>query len=343
MRGIRGGVRLLWMGIALLGASGSYAQSAITLVVTGSSMPEPLYKAWGEAYQKENPTVKLRYLGVGTAESARDVLRGSGDFGGGDAPIPAKQLGESKGEILQLPAALIAIVVVYHLPQTPGDLRLNGQVLGDIYLGKIKNWNDAAIAKLNPGMKLPVIPIQVCHRTGGKGSNYIFSDFLAKTNAAFQAKVGRGDSPNWPVGQSFQQSQELSDKVAGTAGAIGYTELNLAERAGLRTALIQNAAGEFVRPSKKSIEQAALAGSAKAQGNAKSSLTNAPGKESYPISSYTWVYVPAVAKEPQRGLAVAGFLKWVYGPGQMVAGELGYATLPREILSGAAAKAAGVK
>jgi phosphate transport system substrate-binding protein len=148
-------------------------------------MPEPLYKAWADAYHKENPEVTIRYLGVGTSESAHDVLRGSGDFGGGDTPIPESELATSKTQILQLPSVFIGIVVVYSLPQTPGELKPTGRVLADIYLGKVKDWRDPAIAKLNPELKLPALPIQVVHRNEGKGSNYIFSDFLTKVSPEF--------------------------------------------------------------------------------------------------------------------------------------------------------------
>jgi phosphate transport system substrate-binding protein len=313
------------------------AQDSITLVATGSSLPEPLYIAWADQYHKLNPTVQLRYLPQGTGESGLNVVAGVGDFGGGDAPIPDKELKEST-PILQLPSVLLGIAIVYNLPDTPGELHLTGPLLADVFLGKVKMWNNPAIVRLNPELKLPAHEIKVIHRTEGKGSNYILSDFLCKVSLEFLAKVGRGESPKWPVGTGAGRSQDMSDRVRATPGSLGYTELNLAERASLRTARIKNAANEFVKPTEKSIAAASLA--SKISDDFRVSLTNASGKDSYPISSFTWLYVPAQAKDPLRGRAVADYLKWVYRDGQRIAQEQGYATLPKELLAKVAASAA---
>jgi phosphate transport system substrate-binding protein len=306
-------------------------------------MPEPLYKSWADEFHVQQPSTDIRYMAVGTAESARNILAGSGDFGGGDAPIPEAQLRASGKSILELPAVLIGIVIIYELPHVKGELKLTGPVLANIFLGKIKSWNDAAITKLNPDMKLPELPIQVLHRNEGKGSNYILSDYLAKVSPEFLSSAGRSESPKWPVGQAFQRSQDLVAKLRGTPGAIGYTELNIAANSAVRIASIKNAAGEFVRPSAKSIAAAATASGSKMNNDFRVSLTNAPGKESYPISSFTWLYVPAVAKDPGRGSSLASYLKWVYSSGQKIAQEKGYAILPSEVLEKVMAKAASVR
>ncbi|OLB39292.1 MAG: phosphate ABC transporter substrate-binding protein PstS [Acidobacteria bacterium 13_2_20CM_57_17] len=315
----------------------------MVLVETGSSMPEPLYKSWADEFHAQQPATDIRYMAVGTAESARNILAGSGDFGGGDAPIPEAQLRASGKSILELPAVLIGIVIIYELPDVKGELKLTGPVLANIFLGKTKSWNDPAIAKLNPDMKLSELPIQVLHRNEGKGSNYILSDYLAKVSPEFLATAGRGESPKWPVGQAFQRSQDLVAKLRSMPGAIGYTELNIAASSAVRIASIKNAAGEFVRPSAKSIEAAATASGSKMNNDLRVSLTNAPGKESYPISSFTWLYVPAVAKDPGRGSSVASYLKWVYTSGQKIAQEKGYAILPPEVLEKVAQKAATIR
>src|SRR5712664_3185120 len=317
-------------------------QEKTVLVATGSSMPEPLYKSWIEAYHKQQTSTDIRYMASGTSESARNILAGSGDFGGGDAPIPEAQLRAAKNPVLELPAVLIGIVVIFELPDVKGELKLTGPVVANIFLGKIKAWNDPAIAKLNPAMKLPELPIQLLHRADGKGSNYIFSDYLAKVSPEFLAAAGRSESPKWPVGQGFQRSQDLVAKLRGTPGAIGYTELNLAAGSTVRIASIKNAAGEFVKPSANSIAAAATAVGGKMTNDFRVSLTNASGKESYPISSFTWLFVPAVAKDPGRGSAVAGYMKWVYTSGQKIAQEKGYAILPPEVLEKVVAKAAAI-
>jgi len=315
------------------------AQTSITLVATGSSLPEPLYVAWGDAYHAQHSETQLRYLPEGTGESARKILAGVGDLGGGDAPIPENDV--KSAAVLELPTVLIGIAVVYNLPNTPGDLRLSGPVLADIFLGKTKSWNDPAIAKLNPAMKLPAEPIQVIHRADGKGANYILSDFLSKVSPEFLAKAGRGESPKWPIGISAARSQDMADKVRATSWSIGYTESNLAQMASLRMARIKNPAGEFVLPTTKSIAAAALG--AKMPDDFRVSLTNAPGRDCYPITSFTWLYIPAKSKNPERGHVVADYLRWIYAEGQTIAQERGYATLPNELLAKVTASVAGVR
>jgi len=333
---ILGGLLLLLSGPELT----SYAQAPITLVATGSSLPEPLYVAWGDEYHKLHPSIQLRYLPEGTGSSGAKIVSGVGDLGGGDAPISDKQLKEG-APILQLPTVLIGIAIVYNIPDATGELRLSGPVLADIFLSKVKTWNDPAIVKLNQELKLPAVPIQVIHRAEGKGSNYILADYLCKVSPDFLAKAGRGESPKWPVGASAARSQDMADKVRATPGAIGYTELNLAQKASLRVARIKNAAGEFVKPTEKSIGTAAL--EAKITDDFRVSLTNGTGKESYPISSFTWFYVPAKAKDAERGRAVAEYLGWIYTDGQKIAEDQGYAILPHELLTKVAAKAATVR
>jgi len=333
---LRGAVASFYAG-ALFLSQIVCAQDGISLVVTGSSMPEPLYQVWNETYSKQSPT-QIRYIGGGTAESTRNVLAGTGDFGGGDAPIPEHELQASGKQVLELPTVLIGIVVVYNFPGAKGELKLAGPVLANIFLGKIKTWNDPAIAKLNPDLELPDLPIQVLHRTEGKGSNYIFSDYLSKVSPEFLATAGRSESPKWPVGAAFKRSQDLCDKLKTTPGAIGYTELNLAEKSGVHIASLKNAAGEFIKPSAKSVAAAANSSGTKMGADFRVSLTNAPGKDSYPISSFTWFYVPAVSKDPQRGRAIAEYLRWVYTNGQKIAQDEGYAPLPEEVLTKVLAK-----
>lgn len=319
------------------------AQDSTVLVVTGSSMPEPLYLKWNEEYHKQQPAVKVRYLPEGSGAGADRALTGTGDFAGGDAPIPEKELKGARNKVVELPTVLIGIAVIYNLPRATGELHLSGPLLADIYLGKITTWNNPALVKLNPETRLPALPIKVVHRTAGKGSNYILTDFLSKASSEFLAHVGRSESPNWTVGTNAGRTQDMVDKVETTSGAIGYTELNIAEKASLRMASIRNENGEFVRPSARSIAAAAKALTSKTGDDFRLSLTNGPGKDSYPISSFTWFYVPAVAQDSQRGHAVAAYLKWVYTSGQQMAQEAGYPPLPDELLAKVLAKAATIR
>ena len=318
-------------------------QDGITLVATGSSMPEPLYLAWGEAFHKVEPKVQLRYLAEGTAESAARVLAGTGDFGGGEAPIPDKELGAAKQKVVELPTVLIGIAIVYNVPGVKGGLHLTGPAVASIFLGKITSWHDPEIARLNPDAKLPDLPIKVLHRTEGKGSSYILSDYLSKISPEFQAKVGKSVSPRWPVGASIARTQDLVEHLKSTPGAIAYTESNWVDRSVLGAAAIKNAAGEFVRPSAKSVGEAASALESKMTQGFRISLANAPGKESYPIASFTWLYVPERAADAARGKAVNEFLQWIYGQGQEIARERGYAPLPTSVLARVKEKAATIR
>src|SRR3979490_52645 len=249
---------LLAIFLTILSADG-LAQTQMVLVTTGSTMPQPLYVLWGDEYHKLHPETQLRYLAVGTSESAKDVLSGAGDLGGGDAPIPEKQLKEAAYAAGELPTVLVGLAVFYNVPGRATSIRLSGPVLANIYLGKTTSWSDPEIARLNPDGKLPDLPIKVLHRTDGKGSNYIFSDFLSKLNPEFRAKIGKNVSPKWPVGTAFSRCEDLLANAAKTSGAIGYVELRCGEKSALSIARIRNAAGEFVKPSTKSTSDVAMA------------------------------------------------------------------------------------
>ena len=333
----------LLLTLAILVPVATDGQGSTVLVVTGSSMPEPLYALWNDEYHKQQPTVQVRYLPEGSGAGASRVVNGEGDFAGGDAPIPEKDLKAATSKVVELPTVLIGIVVVYNLPALAGELHLTGPVLASIYLGKITVWNDPALVKLNPDAKLPARAIQVLHRPAGKGSSYIITDYLSKASPEFLSRVGRSESPNWPVGTTAGRSQDMAEKIQAMPGAIGYTELNMAEKASLRMASIRNADGEFVRPSAHSIAAAAKASTSKTTDDFRISLTNAPGKDSYPISSFTWFYVPAVAKDSLRGRAVAEYLRWVYTSGEKIAQEQGYSPLPEELLAKVMAKAQSIR
>jgi len=332
---------LMAISLTILSPDG-LSQTQMVLVTTGSTMPEQLYVLWGDEYHKLHPETQLRYLAVGTSESANRVLSGAGDLGGGDAPIPEKQLKEAAYAAVELPTVLVGVAVFYNVPGNATSIRLSGQVLANIYLGRTTSWSDPEIAGLNPDGKLPDLLIKVLHRTDGKGSNYIFSDFLSKLSPEFRAKVGKNVSPKWPVGAAFSRCQDLLANAAKTSGAIGYAELRCGEKSGLPIARIRNAAGEFVKPSAKTISDVALAMESTMTDDFRVSLTNAPGQQSYPIVSFTWFYVPVHPKDLQRSRAVNEYLSWVYGSGQEIARAQGYAPLPPSVLQKVRAKVAAL-
>jgi phosphate transport system substrate-binding protein len=317
-----------------IGIAPLIAQEAISLVGSGSNVPSPLYAAWTEQYGKLKQNVRVSYLQLGTSESIKEISQGVGDFGGGEIPLSDAQMHKGMHPLLQFPTVLVAIVPIYKLPREQ-ELRFSGELLADIFLGNIKSWKDARIATLNPGVDLPDLPIAVVHRSSGKGSNYILTDFLSKTSAEWKSKIGKSASPSWPLGVETNRSEDMVAKVSGIAGAIGYVELNYAKRKDIGYGSVKNATGRFVRATPASIAAACAANEKNIQADFGVSLTNAEGKESYPVVSFTRIYVAASGMEPARSQALKEFWNWALTAGQETASSLGYTVLP----AGIAAKA----
>jgi phosphate transport system substrate-binding protein len=318
---------VMYLGIAVAPLA---AQGRIALVGSGSSVPSPLYAAWAEQYAKLNSNVQMRFLQVGASEGIREIGQGVGDFAAGEIPLTEAQLHKGKYPLVQFPTVLVAIVPIYKLPGEP-ELRFSGELLADIFLGSVKNWKDAKIAKLNPGVDLPDLPIVVVHRSSGKGSNYILTDFLSKTSAQWKAKIGRSASPEWPLGEDTNRSEDMVEKVSQTPGAIGYVELNYAQRKDFGFGSVQNAAGQFIRATQASIAAACAASEKYLKADFSASLANAEGKESYPLVSFTKVYAMASGMEASRSQALKEFWTWALTAGQETAASLGYTVLPAGI------------
>jgi len=313
-----------------IGAASLSAQQVISLVGSGSSVPGPLYTAWTGEYGKLHQNVRVTYLGLGTSESIKDIGQGVGDFGGGEIPLSETQMHKGKHPLVQLPTVLVAIVPIYKLPGEP-ELKFSGGLLAEIFLGNVKNWKDARIAKLNPGVELPDLPIVVVHRTAGKGSNYILTDFLTKTSEEWRSRIGKSGSPSWPVGIETNRSEDMVEKVSATPGAIGYVELNFAKRKDIGYGSVQNATGQFVRATPESISAACAANKKNVQADFGASLTNAVGKDSYPVVSFTRVYLASSGLEPARSHALKDFWNWALTDGQKTANGLGYTILPADV------------
>jgi phosphate transport system substrate-binding protein len=307
------------------------AQNTVVLVGSGSSVPAPLYAEFSEAYNKRDPKIQMRYLPMSTAEGIAQISHGSGDFAAGEMPLSVKERGEAN--LIELPSAIIAIVPIYNLPGVKKELRFSGEVLAEIFLGQVKNWNSPVIAKLNPDVSLPNLPIKVIYRPGGKGSNYIFTDFLSKTSSKFHAEIGALASPKWPVGTPAERSLDMADRVKAEPGSIGYVELQYAVQAGIPSAAVLNPLGHFVTASPGTIKAACQAVEAPQWDKFSASLTNAPGVNSYPITSFTWFYLRAHSSDPRRSEALADLLGWVYSDGQPLAARNGYAELPPPLLA----------
>jgi phosphate transport system substrate-binding protein len=306
-------------------------QNAVILVGSGSSVPAPLYTRWAQEFGKRSSGIQMRYLPVGTSEGIKQIAHGVGDFGAGESQLADKE--RKDGNLIELPAVLIAIVPIYNLPEAHQELRFSGEVLAGIFLGDVKMWNAPQIAKLNPEVALPSLPIQVFNRPPGKGSNYVFTDFLSKSSARFRTQVGITASPTWPVGEAAERSTDMADKVKSNPGSIGYVEYQYAEKANIPQAAVVNTAGKFVKASTETINAACEAAEAPRWSNFSASLTNAAGANSYPITSFTMIYLRVSPSDAARASALADFLDWMYTDGQRFAVQEGYAALPTPLLA----------
>jgi phosphate transport system substrate-binding protein len=307
------------------------AQNGVVLVGSGSTVPTVLYARWTQEYGKRNPNVQMRYLPVGTSEGIKQISHGASDFGAGETPLTDRDRKEDG--LIELPVVLIAIVPIYNLPTVHQDIRLSGEVLAEIFLGEVKAWNAPQIVKLNPGVNLPNLPIQVVNRPAGKGSNYVFTDFLSKVSSKFRNQVGVSPSPKWPVGASAERSSDMADKVKNSPGSIGYVEYQYAVKNGLPQAAVLNHAGQFVKASTESITAACTGMEAPRWNNFSSSLSNAPGEDSFPISSFSWVYLRTKSTDSARAAELGDLLDWIYAEGQQFARQEGYPELPSPLLS----------
>jgi len=304
------------------------AQQTTVLVGSGSTIPVALFTKWGREYNMRKSRVQMQYLPVGTSEGLYQLSLGSGDFGAGEEPLSDKQISQG---LIALPVVLVGIVPIYNLPHVGSELRLSGQVLAEIFLGSVKTWNDPFIARLNPGIVLPNLPIKVVYRESGRGSNYVFTSFLSKTSPRFRMQIGITSSPHWPVGSPTQFSSELIDAVQRYPGSIGYVELKDAAKKNLQQAAVLNSAGHFVKASKESLTAACIAVEQGHWTNFSASLTNAPQPDSFPITSFSWLYFRQ--NDFRRNKAITDLLSWMFTDGQQYVLDEGYAELPPLLLA----------
>lgn len=320
---------LLLLAECLSGAA-VVAQEQIVLVGSGSTVPAPLFVRWGREFGKQSAGIQMRYLPVGTDIGIKQISHGAGDFSVGEAQLTEKE--RKEGGLIELPAVMIAIVPVYNLPGVKPELRLSGEVLAAIFLGEVKTWNTPQIAKLNPGVILPSLAIRVVNRPAGKGSNYVFTDFLSKTSSRFRNQIGTTSSPKWPVGQAAERSSDMAQLVKSQSGSIGYVEYQYAVKESIRQASVLNSAGRFVNASVESISAACKAVEAPRWNNFSASLVDASGADSFPITSFSWIYLRTASSDPVHAAALRDLLTWIYSDGQQYAAHTGYADLPDPLL-----------
>jgi phosphate transport system substrate-binding protein len=318
-------------GCAVALGAGASAQTVL-INGAGATFPYPIYSKWFSEYNKVHPTVQINYQSIGSGGGIRQVTNQTVFFGATDGPMTNDQLIAAPGKILHFPTVLGAVVPVYNIPGVTAELKFTGPVLVDIFMGKLTKWNDPEIARLNPGVSLPVADITVVHRSDGSGTTYIWVDYLSKVSDAWKAKVGVATAVNWPSGVGGKGNEGVAGLVQQTPGAIGYVELIYALQNKINYGSVQNLAGEFVRASVPSVTAAAAAAAGKMPADFRVSITNADGKGVYPISSFTWLLLYESPKDKAQSKTMVDFVKWALTDGQKFCAELGYAPLPEPVV-----------
>jgi phosphate transport system substrate-binding protein len=331
------GIRSRRIGAAI--TLGLVAGSVLTMTAqgvqingAGATFPNPIYSKWFSEYNKIKPDVRINYQSIGSGGGIRQLSNQTVFFGATDAPMTTEQIQTAPGRILHLPTVLGAVVPVYNVAGAKTELKFSGPVLADIFLGKITKWNHPAIAKLNGGVQLPADDITVVHRSDGSGTSFIWVDYLSKVSPEWKSKVGVATSVNWPVGLGGKGNEGVAGLVKQTPGSIGYVELIYAIQNKIDYGSVQNAAGEFVRSSIPAVTAAAAAAVQSMPKDFRVSITNAPGKGVYPISSFTWILLYENPKDKAQSKMMVDFMKWALSDGQKFATELGYAPLPAELV-----------
>ena len=313
------------------GSAASPSRSSGTdLTGAGATFPYPIYSRWFADYAQKTG-VKINYQSIGSGGGIRQLSEQTVDFGASDAPMSDAELAKAKGgPVLHIPTVLGAVAVTYNLPGVSQSIRLTGDALADIFAGRITKWNDARIAALNAGAKLPATDILVVHRSDGSGTTYIFSDYLSTVSPSWKQAPGKGKELQWPVGLGAKGNEGVAGQVKQTPGAIGYVELAYAKQNALPVVALRNAAGQFVAPSVESATAAAAGAAAELPPNTdyRVSIVNAPGASAYPISSFTWLLVYRTQSDTAKGRKLAEFLRWALHEGEGSAAALDYAPLP---------------
>jgi len=302
-----------------------------TLNGAGATFPNPIYQKWFSEYNKLHHDVQINYQSIGSGGGIRQVLNGTVDFGASDGPMTEEQLKQAKVKILHIPTVMGAVVPAYNVPGVSGEIKFTPEALAGIFLGKIQKWNDPAIAKNNPDLKLPDQPIIVIYRADGSGTTFIFTDYLSKISKDWEGSVGRGVSVKWPVGVGGKGNEGVAGQIRQSPGSIGYVELIYAVSNNISYGSVRNAAGNFVKASLEGVTEAA-ASVKNMPADFRVSITNAPGKTAYPISSFTWLLIPVQSKDAARGKIITDFLNWMVTDGQKMTTQLSYAPLPESVI-----------
>ena len=318
---------LIAIGLLIAALSAAHAQK---LTGAGATFPYPIYSKWFSEYSAAHPGVQINYQSIGSGGGIRQMTAGLVDFGATDAPATDEQLAPSKTKLIHLPTVLGAVVPIFNVPGI-NDIKFSPDVLADIYLNKITYWNDARIKNDNPGLNLPNLKIIVVHRADGSGTTYIFTDYLSKVSKDWASGPGRGASPSWPTGVAGKGNEGVAGYVRQFSGALGYVELIYALQNKISYGEVKNASGNFIKASIPGVT-AAAASVKQMPADYRVSITNAPGRDAYPISSFTWMLVPLKSSDPAKGKVIKDLLSWIVRSGEDEVSALSYAPLPKNVV-----------
>ncbi|MDF1506384.1 phosphate ABC transporter substrate-binding protein PstS, partial [Roseisolibacter sp. H3M3-2] len=319
------------------------AEPALDLTGAGATFPYPVYSRWISEYLARTG-VRINYQSIGSGGGIRQLVEGTVDFGATDVPMSARELASAERRVLHVPTVLGAVAITYNLPGVAEPLRLSPEVLADVFLGRVRRWDDPRLAALNPGAALPDADILVVHRTDGSGTTYIVSDYLATVSRAWASGPGRGKDVRWPVGVGGQGNEGVAGQVKQTPGAIGYVEATYARQNRLPVAALRNRAGAFVPPTIEGVAAAAAAATAGLADTTdyRVSIVDAPGEASYPVASFTWLLLDPSARDTAATAGVVRFVRWALRDGAPAARELGYASLPEALAARVEARLAAL-
>lgn len=323
---------MLLLVLGLAAAVAGQSSGTVQLTAAGATFPYPIYSKWFDVYHQQNPNVQINYQSIGSGGGIRQLQAGTVDFGASDGPMSDEQLAQSKFKILHFPTVLGADVPSYNIPGVTAELNFTQKALAGIYLGTITKWNDPEIAKANASVSLPNADIIVIHRSDGSGTSYIWTDFLSKVSDDWKNKVGKGTSVNWPVGLGGKGNEGVTGLVKETPNSVGYVELIYAVQNNILYGRVQNAAGKFLKADLAGVTAAAAGAAKDIPDDFRVSITNAPGPTAYPISSFTWLLIPAKIPDAAKRDAIKTFLKWMLTDGQNYNEGLSYSRLPNPVI-----------
>jgi phosphate transport system substrate-binding protein len=326
--------------VAAIGATAAQAQQ---ITGAGATFPTPVYQKWFNEYQKANSGVQVNYQSIGSGGGIQQLTAGTVDFGASDMPMTDEQISKLKVKPLHFPTVLGAVVPTYNLPAVKEEIKFSGPTLAGIFLGTITKWNDKALAAENPGVKLPNDDIFVVHRSDGSGTTFVWTDYLSKVSPEWKSKVGANTSVSWPTGLGGKGNEGVTGTVKQTPNSLGYVELIFAVQNKLPYGAVKNAAGNYVKASLDSVSEAAAGAAKNMPADFRVSITNAPGKNAYPISSFTWLLVPTQIADASKAGAIKAFLQWMLADGQKIAPTLDYAPLPKEVVAQETKQIAAIK